>query len=115
MDFLKQLSIANAQRDEKVFHHFGKWQPVDWSNAIAGEVGELCNLVKKMKRLNIEADGLVKQTDLENEVADILIYLDIFCQTQGIDIRIATVRKFNAVSLRYNTDIFLHADDITYK
>lgn len=102
MDTLTQLKKANKLRDEQIFKHFNLWQPVDWSNAIAGETGELCNMIKKMKRLNIASDYIVTKKDVADEAADIVIYLDILCQNMGIDLSEAIVDKFNSTSIRYN-------------
>jgi NTP pyrophosphatase (non-canonical NTP hydrolase) len=50
------LRFVNSKRCEESFHRIDSWTPTDWMTAIAGEVGEAANLVKKLRR--IESDGL---------------------------------------------------------
>ncbi len=49
MDF-REFQSTNALRCEERFHRVKDWTPQDWALAMAGEVGELCNLLKKVKR-----------------------------------------------------------------
>lgn len=75
---------------------------------MAGEVGEVCNVIKKMNR---ERDGMPGSRstveDLERELADALTYLDLLAQAAGIDLSGATRRKFNEVSLKLGSDILI--------
>lgn len=50
------LRTVNIRRCEESFHPVAAWSPTDWMTAVAGEVGEAANLIKKLKR--IETDGL---------------------------------------------------------
>jgi len=43
--------------------------------ALAGEVGELANLVKKIQRRSLDVTDPAVRRDLEDEVADVFIYL----------------------------------------
>lgn len=52
------------------------------SNALAGEVGEMCNVVKKIWR-DGETEELVQE--LDEELVDILIYFIKLLRTAGID------------------------------
>ena len=103
MDVLKALKTANPERC-KAFGHgdVNSWSPTDWACAIAGETGELCNLVKKHHR-----GDKVAVSDMGKEAADIVIYLDLFCTRMGIDLQTAIVNKFNEVSERVNSPIKL--------
>jgi len=70
---------------------------------LAGEVGELCNLIKKANRAQVGAVG-GEVIDLEavgNEIADIFIYLDIVASHYGVDLGQAVVKKFNATSVKH--------------
>jgi len=93
LDLLKQLKTENASRCQSFGHTLTDWSPAMWSNAIAGETGELCNKVKKLMR----GDDICIEA-IEEEVADIVIYLDLFCQRVGIDLHNAIATKFNHVS-----------------
>lgn len=85
----------------------GSWSPSDWLTATMGELGELAG---EVKMLNRERDGLVgnkenftpdeRKRRMENEAADVVTYLDLFCAERDIDLGAAIVRKFNAVSER---------------
>ena len=84
-----------------------EWSLSDWAVATAGELGEACNVIKKLNR---ERDGIVGntiapaelQSMLADELADVAIYLDLLAAAAGIDLEAAIVKKFNAVSERNN-------------
>jgi len=84
---------------------FGDWSLSDWAVATAGELGEACNIIKKMNRArdglvgNTESDGDL-QAALADELADTIIYLDILAARAGIDLGDAVIAKFNLVSER---------------
>jgi NTP pyrophosphatase (non-canonical NTP hydrolase) len=82
------------------------WLLSDWSNALAGEVGEACNIIKKIRRAQINTKGAsdpnldnLKQA-LADELGDVFLYLDLLATKAGIDLQQAIVDKFNAVSKR---------------
>lgn len=81
------------------------WSLGEWVCAVTGEVGELANIVKKVKRGDFTLDE--KVGEMADEAADIVIYLDILCQNAGIDLGSAVKRKFNAVSDRIGVDVFI--------
>lgn len=99
-----QFRTANVARCLK-WHPAGieSWSSSDWLTAIMGELGELASLIKMSNR---ERDGLPgnkfspTQRMVADEVADVLTYLDLFAASQGIDLGIAAIRKFNEVSER---------------
>lgn len=103
-DVFKQLKKANKERCPE-FGHGGidGWSLTDWACAVAGETGEMCNLIKKMHR----GDN-IKMEDVGKEAADIVIYLDMLCQRAGIDLQTAIVNKFNEVSERIGSDINIY-------
>lgn len=72
------------------------WSLAEWSNAVAGEVGELCNLTKKILRGDFTVEEY--HDALADEMADILIYLDIVALQANINLSKAVIRKFNRVS-----------------
>jgi NTP pyrophosphatase (non-canonical NTP hydrolase) len=105
-DFMTRLRVENASRGRR-WHPSGlvSWSLSDWFTALAGEVGELGNVVKKMNRFR---DGLTGNKEsiaeltamLPKECADILIYLELFSQVADFDLVEATTQKFNEVSIR---------------
>ena len=84
------------------------WSGGDWGNALAGETGEACNVVKKIRRLETSKRGRVSEEDvsllvekLADELADVVIYADCLSQLYGIDLGEAVKDKFNATSIEY--------------
>lgn len=71
-------------------------------NELAGEVGELCNLLKKIerKRLGLRGGIDVNARDLANEMADVLICLDLLAADLGIDLEDAVSVKFDLTSIK---------------
>lgn len=101
--FLYKLRQANVKRCEEAFgHRVQDWSDTDWATAIAGEVGELCNYIKKEMR-----DHVDKSEDIKREMADIIMYLDLFAAKHAIDLEKIVTEKFNEVSLRRNSPIKL--------
>lgn len=100
MNTLEKLREINAERCKAFGHTVNSWSPTDWACALAGETGELCNLIKKMRR-----GDRVGIDDVAKEAADIVIYLDLLCTRLEIDLEAAIVNKFNEVSDRVNSDI----------
>ncbi len=99
---ISELSIANELRCIESFHPVAEWEPTDWMCAVAGEVGEAANLIKKMKRgeyVNIDEIGL--------ELADAVIYIDLLMTRLGLDLEMLLQRKFNIVSDRVGSAIKL--------
>ena len=70
--------------------------------ALAGEVGELCNLLRKR-----EEGGDVAAKSIEDELADVFTYLDLLAARLHVRLDLAVVRKFNEVSERRGVDITL--------
>src|SRR6266581_303996 len=68
-------------------------------NELAGEVGEACNVIKKLER---ERMGIRGSRDtvahLAEELADVIICCDLIAMSAGIDLDAAVRDKFNATS-----------------
>ena len=94
MDF-KDLRSMNVARCTEVFHALENWTPTDWSNAMAGEVGETCNLTKKMLRGEV-----ITKRELADEIADVVIYADLLSARCNISLEDAIRNKFNEVSAK---------------
>lgn len=93
---LRGLRELNAHRCSVSFGHgVDGWSETDWACAVAGEAGELCNLIKKRRRGDDIGMGAVA-----DEIADVVIYLDLLAARLGIDLGDAIAAKFNAVSGR---------------
>jgi NTP pyrophosphatase (non-canonical NTP hydrolase) len=102
---LKTLSQANAERlaTTAVYEKCRtEWSLADWINALAGETGELCNLVKKIRRGDV-----IDAKELGKELADIVIYADLLASQMGLDLSECVQQKFNEVSDRVGSQIKL--------
>jgi len=105
MDILKQLKEANKKRQG---HYPSGWDLPRWGNAVAGETGELCNIIKKIDRGDFTLKEANEKEILADEAADIICYLDLLCQEAGIDLGTAVVNKFNKVSQRKGSDVKIY-------
>ena len=101
-----RLAVQNRMRRERWHDGADDWTGSDWGNAMAGECGEACNLVKKLRRHETGAgigyntpsvDALI--SGLAEELADVVIYADLVAQHYGINLGGAVCYKFNAVSI----------------
>ena len=111
---IRQFSALNKLRALE-WHKDGldSWSPAEWGNALAGEVGELCNVLKKLLR----HDKGIQQRAVENEnapygtrgmllveaakeIADSYTYLDLVAARLGLDVQQCVVSKFNEISAR---------------
>lgn len=124
----ESLREANVRRCETAFHRIDQWKPWEWSNAMAGEVGEMCaeglslmtaltaragaacNLTKKMNRIwpanqfiqnwNKPEDQRIEELaeKVADELADVIIYADLFASAIGRDLGEIVRKKFNQKS-----------------
>lgn len=85
-------SDANRIRCESPYgfnHTLQSWSSNDWSVAFLGELGEAANILKKLNRSrdgvpgNKVDDGVLKKS-LAEEIADAVIYFDLFAQSLGV-------------------------------
>lgn len=100
-----ELREASHKRAVEAFGHeagLTDWSPAEWSNALAGEVGELCNLTKKLQR-----DGNIPLEEIGKEIADVVIYADLIATRMGFKLEKLVRQKFNEVSDRKGSDIKL--------
>lgn len=101
----RDLRIANLDRCLYAFHALEDWSPTDWGTAVAGEVGEALNLIKKMRR-----GEPIERNAVAMELADAVIYLDLLAARLGIDLGRAVAYKFNRVSERRQAPQMLYPD-----
>ncbi len=97
--------VAHSQPDGS------DWNLAEWTNAIAGEVGEACNLSKKIIRGDFGPPGTAQydtaRLELAKEIADVVIYADIACMQCGYMLSDVVKEKFNEVSRRVDCDVVL--------
>lgn len=99
------ISQINRQRCDRWHNDGTPWMCTDWSNALAGETRELCNVVKKLRRIDSGVSTAYNTPDnetlmaaLKDEIADVFLYLDLVAYHFGFDLEECIVPKFNRVS-----------------
>lgn len=108
----RQFSRINLSRAAR-WHRGGldEWSVTDWSNAFAGEAGELCNAVKKFRRVEDALQGHDGDTPqpksreqavraIAKEIGDVYAYLDLTAQRFGLDTFECIRDTFNQISER---------------
>ena len=80
------------------------------ANEMAGEVGEACNIAKKIERERLGMQGSrATKGDLAMELADVVICADLVALSEGIDLDRAVADKFNSTSMTQGFPIRLSA------
>lgn len=104
---LSDLQAAHERRQEE-------WCPdqkPDLSfrgNEMAGEVGEACNVIKKLERERHGWRGSRSSTEeLADELADVVHTAILVAITAGIDLEPRVVAKFNATSEKNGLSTFI--------
>jgi NTP pyrophosphatase (non-canonical NTP hydrolase) len=100
-----KLRQKNLQRVGEI-HNCGQWQYPEWVMAVCGELGEMANILKKVKRGSKKWNKTTKLA-VQREIADTLIYLDLLAQSLDIELDIAVIEKFNLVSKKYSSKIII--------
>ena len=100
-----ELRQQNVSRRNRWHGDADEWVGTDWGCAMAGEAGEACNIVKKLRRHETgmgiqyntpERAALIPM--LAEELADVVTYVDLLAAHYGIDLGRAVCEKFNRVS-----------------
>lgn len=106
MSFLSKLADRLMMREKFYNRKFNRnvddWSLNDWFTGLAGEVGELGNYLKKIRRGDFTLEE--KREEVEDEVGDIQAYLILFCDAADIDLEGATQRKYDKVNKRWGYD-----------
>lgn len=103
---IRELQEINAHRKEEWHKNMLPWTLGDWGNAMAGECGEACNVIKKIRRQQcgqkgtLDPDITTLRFDLGEELADTMLYLLLVAQEAGLDMEEEIRGKFNSVSIR---------------
>jgi NTP pyrophosphatase (non-canonical NTP hydrolase) len=107
----RTLRDANTKRlgSSKYRKCESDWTPAHWMQATVGELGELANLMKKVDRGDFSLDEA--RADIAKELADVQTYLDIMAFKLGVDLGEATKDKFNEVSERIGSPVYIGDDD----
>jgi len=112
-NYLDKVSFQDLTKPIK---NFGGYKGSGWGNALAGETGEVCNLIKKLER-----DGLIRTINyltgqkatehtchdmdvfrdyMGKELADVFVYTVLTAQHYSINLEEAIVSKLKIVNKR---------------
>jgi len=103
---LTAMRPINVQRATEGFKCYDNQPLTYWTTALAGEVGELCNMIKKMQRVekggvdggsSYTAKDITKEM-LKEEIGGIAIYLDLLASLLDISLEDAIIDTFNSKS-----------------
>jgi NTP pyrophosphatase (non-canonical NTP hydrolase) len=101
----KKFQKINAKRSQEIYPD-NKFDEYFYGLALAGEVGEACNILKKIKRGSKKLDEKTLE-ELRHELGDIATYLALLADRLGVQLDKAIVEKFNLVSNKYNSKVKL--------
>lgn len=105
--FLQQLRRLSVERAKEGFKTYENQPITYWTTAIIGEFGELCNMIKKMKRAengghdsghSYTAKSITPKM-IREEIGGTLIYIDLLCSFLEIDLEEAITETFNEKSI----------------
>jgi dCTP diphosphatase len=99
MNLVNLLARIRAFRDERDWAQFHN--PKDMAAALAIEASELQEIFLWKTGVDIDATAKKKRTEIEDEVADIAVYLLEFADNQGIDIESAILAKLQKNAEKY--------------
>ena len=111
-----KMNLARCESPEAFNHKTGDWSPAEWTNAMMGEGGEVCNLTKKLLRHRDGVAGNMKAEDKDvaslraraaKELADVIIYADLAMQALGFDTSEQVREVFNQKSRDLGCTAFL--------
>ena len=104
MNFLQTLRAANERRHQE--WAAGADIPLSFRGLeLAGEAGEACNELKKIERARLGmVGGQTDQAAIADELADVLICLDLIAMDLQIDLEAVTRAKFNRTSVKYGLE-----------
>ena len=98
--------MLNKLRDANIARQ-AEWDPDNCitleyrGNEMAGEVGEACNIIKKLARERMGIPGSRASIyNLAEELADVVICADLIAMHVGIDLGDAVKEKFNKTSAK---------------
>jgi NTP pyrophosphatase (non-canonical NTP hydrolase) len=119
---LKSFREINTQRAVEGFKTYRNVPLSFWGTALAGELGELCNMIKKIERVKmggIDAGNSYKASDitpamLEDEFGGIFIYLDLLASLLDVDLEKAIIETFNSKSEQYGFVKYDHTTSLYF-
>lgn len=112
--FLEKITRLLYKRSKESFNiDIDKMPLPELGNALAGEVGEACNIIKKINRRDFNIGDLNIKLDLGKELSDIIFYVLMLSKRSQIDIESALVQKFNEISTRIDSSLRLPYETVS--
>lgn len=109
---LNTLRAANVQR-QKEWDVDNQITLSYRGNEMAGEAGEVCNVIKKLDRERMGIRGSRDTVEhLAEELADVIICVDLIAASMNIDLAGAVAAKFNGTSAKQKLHTFIGAGDV---
>lgn len=99
----KQGKWAHAELDGS------DWSPASWLQAVIGELGEYANVRKKVERGDFTLDEA--RPKLIQELADVVIYIDLLAFRLGIDLGQAVIMTWNNKAKELGIPMVIDAED----
>lgn len=98
----KKLSEFAKERDWEKFHN-----PKNLVMALSGEVGELCDIFQWLTPEQSQVDSLTEAQieDIEEELADVYLYLIRISDKLGIDLDKVALKKLEVNKKKYPIDL----------
>lgn len=93
---LEKIRAFRDERDWAQFHN-----PKDLSTALAIEASELQEIFLWKTGTEIEQTAAAKRSDIQDELADIAVYLFEFADNLGIDLEVAINAKLAKNAAKY--------------
>ena len=109
-----QLTAANQARQGEFQDYYNivdNWTPLEWSAAAGGELGELQNLLKKVRRGDKDITQYQVLADVASEIADVIIYLDLLAYKLNIDLGQAVAATFNNKTKKLGLSTLIDSDN----
>ncbi len=107
LSFRRWQRINVVRCAEAFAHDVDGWNLLEWAGATAGEVGEVANVCKKIRRIETNTGGKWSKKDpplpelkakLADEIGDVLAYLALLAEAAGLDMGACAAGKFDKVS-----------------
>ena len=106
--YYEKLEDANIARQAE-WTNSDKLDLSYYGNAAAGEMGEACNVIKKLERERLGLDGTRSTVGaLAKELADVSVYVSLIAIKARINLDRAIMEKFNETSHKLGFKTRLH-------
>lgn len=98
----EKFQALNARRELEAqkYEKCRSWGIAQWTLALAGEVGELANFVKKIERGDYSDKDPYVRKQIAKELADIITYADLIYTKLEMQTEVELMDKFEEINQR---------------